>query len=465
MKRIIQDGKYDVEIEASDWRYSAAIVGLQKYLKFHHLEEYFEVKEDVLYYKSEVITEKRYLEYVEYTYSGEFHHKIVELQLFYDEFPEENIKKINERLSGNTIMKKIFGKLKFDGTNKREILDLIEENREELIRETYRNKNNLYKNFCNTNFLFQEASNCCRLVGFYFDAPKKGKSASYGFDKAAFQWKDIVEFDFIPFAFTGDREVFFINDSVTLNRLYKTNTALYAKVKQDMEEKDSFIPDVRRAFFKLIIDSAEFINYDVEVIIKRRDSSYFETMFIRKKSIRIFQSLQSPSGTKDKYKSLCFSFKINDNYYINIQKEVTDCILNLALLDKLIELFLKEGVKGSDYSYITKLMIDLNVKIRGGFNMRKIMEDAKRCGTAVAHTIPDNKLNSYRQKLTSAIVFKDYDRVCQVILQLSNYSNVTFDFAYELFEDFEKNKDIAYTFINSLRTNNKAEVVEGGNDI
>ena len=44
---------------------------------------------------------------------------------------------------------------------------------------------------------------------------------------------------------------------------------------------------------------------------------------------------------------------------------------------------------------------------------------------AVVEKIPENKLTSYRQKLTSAIVFKDYDRFCDILLQLSNYSDVS----------------------------------------
>lgn len=77
------------------------------------------------------------------------------------------------------------------------------------------------------------------------------------------------------------------------------------------------------------------------------------------------------------------------------------------------------------------------------------------CANEVRKKIPENKLESYRQKLTSSIIFKDYDRVCQILLQLSSYSDVYFSFADELFMDFEQNKDIAYTFINALGKSNK----------
>ena len=42
-----------------------------------------------------------------------------------------------------------------------------------------------------------------------------------------------------------------------------------------------------------------------------------------------------------------------------------------------------------------------------------------------------------------------------ILLNLSNYADEPFDFAYDLFEDFEKNKELAYTFVTALRRDNK----------
>ena len=46
--------------------------------------------------------------------------------------------------------------------------------------------------------------------------------------------------------------------------------------------------------------------------------------------------------------------------------------------------------------------------------------------------------------------------MCQILLQLSNYSDIEFRFVYDLYDNFEDNKDLAYTFINALskKTNN-----------
>lgn len=82
--------------------------------------------------------------------------------------------------------------------------------------------------------------------------------------------------------------------------------------------------------------------------------------------------------------------------------------------------------------------------------MKDRLKGAYKNAKQVAEVLEINKLDSYKQKLTSSIIFKDYDRVCQILLQLSNYSGVEFGFVYDLFDDFEENKDLAYTFINAL---------------
>ena len=69
----------------------------------------------------------------------------------------------------------------------------------------------------------------------------------------------------------------------------------------------------------------------------------------------------------------------------------------------------------------------------------------------------ENKIKSYRQKLISAVVAEDYDRVNMVLLQLSEFSDTSFQFMYDLFEDFESNKGIALTFINTLGYTGKEE--------
>lgn len=48
----------------------------------------------------------------------------------------------------NIVLKKVFLKIKFDGINKDEVLKLFDENRYLIIKEIFRNKKDLYDNYC-----------------------------------------------------------------------------------------------------------------------------------------------------------------------------------------------------------------------------------------------------------------------------------------------------------------------------
>ena len=85
-------------------------------------------------------------------------------------------------MSANTVLKKVFSKIKFDGTNKDEILKLLNENRHLIIKETFRNKKDLYDNYCQTSRLLEKGDNSpCRLKGYYFDPNRKSKATGYNF--------------------------------------------------------------------------------------------------------------------------------------------------------------------------------------------------------------------------------------------------------------------------------------------
>lgn len=89
--------------------------------------------------------------------------------------------------------------------------------------------------------------------------------------------------------------------------------------------------------------------------------------------------------------------------------------------------------------------------------MDEKLQKAKDTAWVVVKNLESNKLNSYKQKLIAVLTFKDYDRFCEILLQLSAYSGVVFNFAYDLFDDFAGNKNIAYAFVNGLNTYNKEE--------
>lgn len=440
MREALTNEKFDTKVEPSDWRYSAAILGLYKYLDYYGEPGIdFEVSDDAIKFHHADITEDKYLKFVEFYYDDELQHKKLEQLMQLEECSDEQMKLANELMKANSILKKVFGKLKFDGTNQKEILELIYTNRNALIKETFRNKSNMYANYANTGQLLEKGKECCRLWGYYVDGGRKSKAIAYNFDVNTFVAQDDILFDFIPFGFLGDREAFFLNDNYSVKQLIQTNREFEESIKNEVAASEGKSKDARKILFKTIQNASDFVDYDVEVIVKNREKAFYETLHIRKESIDILKKLEV-------YEPFCFSFKINENYYMNIEKEVMNCILNLVRTDALIELFLKQNSE-----YLVSLFVEVNRLIcGGGEKMKQSMKMAYACAKEVAGKLPENKRESYRQKLTSAIVFKDYDRCCQILLQLSNYADISFEFAYDLFEDFESNKDIAYTFINAL---------------
>lgn len=144
----------------------------------------YKIEDEYIYYNTSDITEERYLKFVEYKYGEELHHKVIENILSSEEISEDQVKKINEKLSANTIMKKIFNKIRFDKTNKKEILEIINENRYELIRETFGKKDGGYKSYAKVNMkdsvkLLQDKKDYCRLNG-YACADENRKSMALG---------------------------------------------------------------------------------------------------------------------------------------------------------------------------------------------------------------------------------------------------------------------------------------------
>lgn len=442
-------------LEPFDWRYSAAIVGLRKYLEWLGVDEEpnLIITEDTLEYNKKYLDKEDFLKFAEYYFKDDMHHIEIENKLKEKNPTEDQINIVNEKMKANTILKNKFKKIKFDGHNQDEIQNIIDQNREEIICETFRNKNNLYKNYCNPNQLFKDKQECCRLNGYYIDMPKKGKSISYAFDKSNYVGNDIPEFDFIPFAFSGCREKFFINDNVNLNRLQKTNNQWTRTVKSQMEEakqKNERV-NTKRIFIDCLIEAKDFLQSDIEIIVKKPERAYFETLYLRKESLEILKNMKSY------YKAFCFSIKISDDYWINILNEVFDAVVNFTLLDNLINKLLKDSREGGN-SYVISKLLKVNVEIKkGDEKMKNTMKAAFACAKQIVDKkdgnkprVSDTKLKSYCTKLINAIILDDYDQFQKILINLSNYAEVPCGFAYDLFEDFEGNKEIAYTFVNSL---------------
>lgn len=456
MKTKIDYFDYDTLLQPTDWRFAAAVVGLCKYFDYFGIDYKVlcDVEEkpdnyihgfDGVIYKSEDITEEKYLEFAENYFEKYMTHKNILNILESQEFSEEQIKLVNDLVKSKTVLKGLFDKIKFNGTNKDIFISTIEENRAEIIKNIFKNGNNLYKNYCNERLIFTEDNSTCRLRGYNVDKDRKTSNLGFCFSKESFGSNDILEFDFIPFAFSNSdmRETYFVNNNFSVKSLTQTNYA-FSNQLSNTENKDD-----KNKLMLVLQNSKDYISYDVEIISKSQDKAYYETFFVRLERLKKLREL---SG-----KSLNFVKKINDDYWFNLEKEVYMRCLNNVLLDDVILMMLKfyfDDNAGKGYiKSRTDMLIDINVSWKGNEIMDEI-KSAKSCGFLTSKKLIEmkssNKINSYKQKIISALCAHDYDRAKEIILSLSAYVGMEFSFFYTFLENAEENKDLAFAFASAL---------------
>lgn len=456
MKTKIDYFDYDTLLQPTDWRFAAAVDGLCKYFDYFGIDYkvLYDVEEkpdnyihgfDGIIYKSEDITEEKYLEFAENYFEKYMTHKNILNILESQEFSEEQIKLVNDLVKSKTVLKGLLGKTKFDGTNKDIFISTIEENRAEIIKNIFKNGNNLYKNYCNERLIFTKDNSTCRLRGYNVDKDRKTSNLGFCFSKESFESNDILEFDFIPFAFSNSdmRETYFVNNNFSVKSLTQTNYAFSNQLSNTENKYD------KNKLMLVLQNSKDYISYDVEIISKSQDKAYYETFFVRLERLKKLREL---SG-----KSLNFVKKINDDYWFNLEKEVYMRCLNNVLLDDVILMMLKfyfddNAVKGYIKSR-TDMLIDINVSWKGNEIMDEI-KSAKSCGFLTSKKLIEmkssNKINSYKQKIISALCAHDYDRAKEIILSLSAYVGMEFSFFYTFLENAEENKDLAFAFASAL---------------
>lgn len=466
MKIKLENDSYDTLLLPIEWRFSAALIGIVKYFEFvEHTEghvlyektrkgENLQVYKDIggyiegIKYNQRDITEERYLLFCEDYFSDEFPHIHVKETLGKQSYTEEQINFINKELKANTVMKKVFNDVKFDGTNENVILETIENNKLEIIRETYRYKTNLYRNFSNTNRLFTDANPHCRLLGYDLDENRKSRSVAYQFDKDAFVAQDMIEFDFIPFAFPNTPISFFANNNYSIDVLRKTNEEIKTVMEEKVVIRDNKIEygKSKTRLMKGLIHSDDFMDFDIEVIMKDRgDDKCFESFYINHKSIKKLKNIYETYN-------ISFSYKYSYNYWLVVEEELVDCCIKGIFLDDLLErlLVISCEKEHANAFFVINNLIKINVDWKGEPNMNEVISRAQKTGFVVGQKIEKNKARSYKNKLTNAIISHDYDRVLEIMLQLSGYIGEEIKTIYDIIDNKDNYSDIAICFTNAL---------------
>ena len=103
--------------------------------------------------------------------------------------------------------------------------------------------------------------------------------------------------------------------------------------------------------FENIIYTSDFLNYDVEIIKKHVDNPYFETFFLRRESIAIFQQIKN-------YRVFCRTVKL-DEAYVSVLEQMSDSVRNLQLLDDFIEALIKDDTNRKSASNAILIWLSL----------------------------------------------------------------------------------------------------------
>lgn len=456
MKSKIDFDGYNTLLQPTEWRYAAATTGLVEYFKFNHisygvLSELEEKPEESVFgfdgilYNQEDITEERYLDFAEDYFKDDMTHIKILQMLEKDEFTEEQIKAVNDMVKSKTVLKKLFGKTRFDGTNKQTVADIINNNRHEIIKSVFRYGKNLYSNYANSNLLLTTSNPHCRLAGYTLDEGRKTRFLGFCFAKESYETNDIPEFDFIPFAFSNSDmyETFFVNNNFSVKDLVQTNKRV-SEALNSVDKRDS-----RLKLLTVLQQAKDYINYNIEIIMKSRDNDYYSTLYVRVDRLKQLRNLSD--------KSLNFVYQISDNYWLNVEKEVYERCINNVFLDDIILQMLKIYFDKDVNKMVVKLRTDTLIDINEAWKGNKVMDEimnARHCGKKVSKKLIEdnkkNKISSFKQKIVSALVAHDYDRVNEVILSLSSYVNMEFSFFYKLIENPEENKSIAFAFASAL---------------
>lgn len=454
MKTTIKYYGYDTLLQPTDWRAAAAVVGLCKYFDHFRIDYkiLYNVDEkpenyihgfDGIIYKSDSITEEKYLDFVESYFEKYMTHIKLQNILNKDKLIDEDIVNF-KRICPDSFYEKFFENKRFDGSNKDYFISAIYEKRYEMITHLYKYKLNLYGNYCNKNRLYTDKNKVCRIKGYDVDNSKKTNILGFCFSKESFDANDILEFDFIPFAFSNPdmRETYFVNNNFSVETLVNTNRAFSEQLSNTESKGD------KNKLLLVLQNSKDYISYDVEIISKSQSKDYYETFFVRLDRLKLLRNLSE--------KMLNYYYSTN-NYTLTLQSEVYYRCLNNVLLDdvilRMLKLYFIDTNNRRKIRANTDVLIQINVSWKGIVNMDKLYS-AKKCGNKVSQKLislnSENTIISYRHKLTSSLCVHDYDRVKDILLKLYDCVGIDFPFMYDFFENAEENKDVVYMFVSGL---------------
>jgi CRISPR-associated protein Cst1 len=282
------------------------------------------------------------------------------------------------------------------------------------------------------------------------DYGRKWTFLSWCNDKRSFASDDCIEFDFIPFGFSknlSNGRHMFINDNFSVDTLISANNFL---------NTSSSATIALSTYLKTI--ALNNLRYNIQVISKSKESKY-QNIYISPATLDVFDAMSKiPNISNLEH----FKFQDVAGRWFSYET-ILDYLIAGKNLDEIIVSVFK--LKSDDFAKkqeLLHLVILVNdIFYRGGKNlMNEKIAKAKSTGFAVANKLEENKVNAYRNKLTSYVATNNKKMVFDLLIQLQNYSDVTIPFFFCLVEDYDENVNLLYAFIAAVKKYSKKDEEE-----
>lgn len=482
MKEYINKDIGLVRLYPSDWRFSAAIVGLLKFAETMGISDKVTIEKRYIEYKeSDILDKELYLECLYTLYGAKYKFKIKKIEDFFEQYKhlhdmgDDEKVEIAAFLQGKSYskngkvlfnpsktVKKYFEdvELNFDDEEgyletRSQILEIVKNNRYNMLRENVFFHPALYPNYVYKNAkgtlhcedIFQIFDiPVCRLSGYYFDFKRKKVAYSWSGNANSIFLDDIPEFDFIILAFNKESKgsVFFINNNYSIKTLIAANNEIEGNGdKQSLLEK--------------VWNIANNTYQNVEIIIKAStDNSAFKCFFIGPIQRNILNKSNISETTVDVLKFKSFEFA--KDFYIHFDDEIVQSISDNKSIEGLLLKYLKSSNPNKNIGFALAV-IETAILKKGRSNMSNIYAAKKTAQEMVKKFSPAevNSIESIRNQLLNMLAFKRKEQFYQLLIKLSSKTGVSISFAEKLFEDFDENINIAYAFVSYFIHDNKAE--------
>lgn len=478
MIRRIKDNssEYDSVIYQSDWRYDATIVGLAKFFDWlsirNHVDKsvYYHCEINTFSYDSKQLSADLYKEFLYDKYGSFCIYNYISQRFSllekesgetkdYQERVKKSTKEINDKLKLNSV-KRYIGEMSTKTHSKDEILEKLKETRyncfaeyaEYTVLKGMLNQTQ-YEYMLGVGSCFEdghfELKNDICMVGNYTIDKRKKKQYSYNFSDKTFMSENELEFLFIPFAFIESIPKIFVRNNYTVKQLIDTanDLELYQKEVSKRKKTINSLEILKEEILSYKLNSVEVIYFDTDE--EKLGNYYVDTTI-----------LEALKYVDESVFDLWFK---DSGQWVYYSKLIEDAILRKETLDNwILTIMQKEHEKPQHnfYSYSLNNLVKVNVVIKEskGYFKEDIMTKSERqeyLSEATEMAVRASKKlyamgksnRTYTSQMESALRVGNAVDFKNVLMAISNVTQLKFGFMRPLLEDFETNKDIAYMFV------------------